>query len=107
MTLDFNNHRICHFYRELSVSTSLQVRGKWIPAVQWLSKVRACSGIFVKTERALLIQSRTTSRCSLDLHDNQAECRQQKIRVYTRRSNGGLANEYIDREKNEYPGFTY
>jgi hypothetical protein len=44
---------------------------------------------------------------SLDLPDNKAECRQQIIRIYTRRSNDGLENEYIDREKNEYPGFTY
>jgi len=89
------------------VSALLQVSGKWIPTVQRLSKAGAISRLFFKTERALLIQSRTTSRCSLDLHANLAECRQQILRIYTRRNNGGLENEYIDREKNEYPGFTY
>ena len=107
MTLDFNKHRICHFYRELFVSTSLQVSGKWIPTVQRLSKARVFSRIFVKTEGAPLIQSRTSSRYSLDLLDIKAECRQQIIRIYTRRRTGGLENEYIDRENNEYPGFTY
>jgi hypothetical protein len=106
-TLDCNDYRMCHFYRELFVSTSLRVSGKWIPTVQRLSKARAFSRIFVKTEGAPLIQSRTTSRYSLDLHDNKTECRQKIIRIYTRRRNGGLEIEYIDREKNEYPGFTY
>ena len=107
MTLDFNNYRICHFYRELFVSASLLVSGKWIPAVQWLSKARVFSRIFLKAEWTPLIQSRTTSRYSLDLPDIKAECRQQILRIYSRRSNGGLENEYIIREKNEYPGFTY
>jgi len=97
-TLVYNDYRICHFYRMLVVSTSLQASGKWIPTVQWLSKARAFSGIFDKTEGALLIQSRTTSRCSLDLHDNKADCRQQILRIYTRRRTGGLENEYLDRE---------
>ena len=65
MTLDFNNYRICLFYRELFVSTSLQVCGKWIPTVQRLSKARAFSWIFDKTEGTPLIQSRTTSRTHL------------------------------------------
>ncbi len=106
-TLDYNDYRICHFYMKLVVSTSLQVSGKWIPTVQRLSKARTFSRIFVKTEGRTLIQSRTASRSSLDLHDNKADCRQQILRIYTRRRTGGLENEYLDREKNEYPGFTY
>jgi len=106
-TLDYNNYRICHFYSKLVMSTSLHLCGKWIPTVQRLSKARAFSRIFVKTEGTPLIQSRTTSRYSLDLHDNKSKCRQQIIRISTRRRTGGLENEYIDREKNEDPGFTY
>ena len=97
-TLDCNNYRICHFYRKSVVSVSLKVNGKWIPTVQRLSKARAFSGIFVKTEGRTLIQSRTASRCLLDLHDNKADCRQQILRIYTRRRTGGLENEYLDRE---------